>query len=1410
MNRNRASRAPLVPWIFVLLVLTTVIGSRIVLAGIEQRARVVRDTATAVIYREFGAELSWERITPSLTRGLSVVGVEIAGIGTADRIDIRIRFTDIFRRNIEEAIPEIVVVDPVISIESIESRAAFDHLAATIANRESIAIETTVTIRNGLLRYDDGDATLVFYTIDGTARLSAEEIAVTGRADAGFSTAIADDAFTVGSDVSVDLVGTRSGGSLAGTVDIGEVAGSHVTLERQSAFLSLTDGILSVERIRSRDPLDLSVDIDTLGGNATILVRSDEFRPGDIMDLRGPWSEYRRFLALPITSLGELSFASGSLDSAQGSLTTFLDLEELPEPLYVDAELSYSARRINIDRSVISATRGSATLVGNWQIGDLVPSGIVDLRAFAYAGAPALSGRLSLRGGPNSARIAASRLSFETIDLADIEASFTRDDRFSSIRVSGTDGADGRFRGRFRLSSRDELSGELTLDDFSVGTLIDLSETGGFAVSTPPQIDRFTLDGAFRLDRRNGAATIRVPNLALSDPESDFRARVGGTYREGAVIVDRYFVSGGGITVLGEALIAFASGGTVDFDTALTVNRVPYSFRGIVDRRGNITVSGPYGVEVRVTRTAAGGLALQGVIDDLPLPLGRTTLSTRIDGLFLGEDDWYIALSDVLFEDVPAPGGTTGSIAMSATVRPGAIGIALLEAGDYLGGLAGTIEAEYRLGLRPEVNLEGRFGSFEGNEQYRIQARYADDRFAVDTRFLNTPVSRLQPQIRDGTISGAIQAAGTFADPQLRAFIETSDVRSGGREIGVRLFAFGDRTELRVFSSELSFGSLRFSVEEVAIDRTDGSIGGSIVFDDEDREQTDQITLIGATDPLPNLSTALLRSVPVRAQLATAPVESDRPEHIISFERDNGVTTVRRGDAAFEVRIEDEGPFSVATAAPLPIVMQAEGLISAGEIELTASGVEVDLSGVTGAIAIPGVEEISGVASGAIRVIGRPGDPRFYGTLRIEDFSASTSFSPQPIGPIETAVILEENLVRLRPSTVLVNGSTVQLDGEILLNRLNPEAFRFGVTIDGDTGVPISRQFGPINVDGFGLGRLEIEGTRSQVTISGDIRANSTRLTLADDFERRERDTNLFVDLNLVTGRAVQFIWPDSDFPILRASFVTDQQISLQSNTLDRTFEIQGEAGIQSGDIFYFDRSFILRDGAIVFRENEERFDPRISVRAELREATPDGPVRIFLIADNQALTEFSPRFESNPPLPGIDIIAILGGNIYRQGDEAINVSTALLSTSDFVTQFGLFRGFEDSIRDQFNLDLFAIRTSLIQNALLTAIDPADEDAQEITPSLGTYLNNTSIFMGRYLGDAVFGQVLLELRSQDFEEENQDEDGFQELGGVLIDSEISLEWQTPFFLLEWAIAPQNPEELFVRDNTFSFLWSFRY
>ncbi len=83
--------------------------------------------------------------------------------------------------------------------------------------------------------------------------------------------------------------------------------------------------------------------------------------------------------------------------------------------------------------------------------------------------------------------------------------------------------------------------------------------------------------------------------------------------------------------------------------------------------------------------------------------------------------------------------------------------------------------------------------------------------------------------------------------------------------------------------------------------------------------------------------------------------------------------------------------------------------------------------------------------------------------------------------------------------------------------------------------------------------------------------------------------------------------------------------------------------------------------------------------------------------------------------------------------------------------------------------------------------------------SSGGYFDNTTITFGKYIGNDLFLEMLLRLY------------GGGEIG-LQAEILISLEWPTPFFTLDWTLAPsvQGLDELFVRDNTFTFKWLYSY
>jgi hypothetical protein len=241
------------------------------------------------------------------------------------------------------------------------------------------------------------------------------------------------------------------------------------------------------------------------------------------------------------------------------------------------------------------------------------------------------------------------------------------------------------------------------------------------------------------------------------------------------------------------------------------------------------------------------------------------------------------------------------------------------------------------------------------------------------------------------------------------------------------------------------------------------------------------------------------------------------------------------------------------------------------------------------------------------------------------------------------------------------------------------------------------------------------------------------------------------------------------------------------------------------------DRTFYIRQGNMVFRENETQFNPRLSVRAEIRDRSDSGPVTISMIIDNQPLLSFEPRFEASPSLTQLEIYTILGQNLYNiQGGDSTDLAQRfiLTSTTDLMAQFVAgsdvlaqiiyLRQFERTLRNFLNLDMLSFRTRFFQNAVISGATGIWQQSFNRESRLGNYFDNTTVFIGKYVGQDMFVQGTLTIKY---------DDNRLSFGGLRLEPDIGIELQSPLFNIRWSFFPYHPENWWVNDNSITLSWS---
>ena len=110
-----------------------------------------------------------------------------------------------------------------------------------------------------------------------------------------------------------------------------------------------------------------------------------------------------------------------------------------------------------------------------------------------------------------------------------------------------------------------------------------------------------------------------------------------------------------------------------------------------------------------------------------------------------------------------------------------------------------------------------------------------------------------------------------------------------------------------------------------------------------------------------------------------------------------------------------------------------------------------------------------------------------------------------------------------------------------------------------------------------------------------------------------------------------------------------------------------------------------------------------------------------------------------------------------------------------------------------------------MQNILSERLIPDEDSFAGSAPSIGKYLDNTTLFLGKYFGEDLFLEALIQIST----ENRLTGSGLGE--GLVVDSEVSLEWKTPLFLLELSVLPDFTD-LFssITNTSLGFSWEFSY
>ncbi|MDR1839897.1 MAG: translocation/assembly module TamB [Treponema sp.] len=550
---------------------------------------------------------------------------------------------------------------------------------------------------------------------------------------------------------------------------------------------------------------------------------------------------------------------------------------------------------------------------------------------------------------------------------------------------------------------------------------------------------------------------------------------------------------------------------------------------------------------------------------------------------------------------------------------------------------------------------------------------------------------------------------------------------------------------------------------------------------------------------------------------------------VFLFSADENAISISGGiNDMLMVQADREGNFYASLADPLPIRGSFSGVIQEnGHFDAYCNDYFIDLASLWNLTSNSkdNFNISGGYITGKMNLSGPVWNPEFSGTGRATSLSLQVpNYISEDIKPVPFDILAEGYEVIFGPVAAASGSGGGYVDGWFRFEYWIPRNIGLDISIPRENPIPYKTGVAGLVADGIASGKLNLEANLNDrvIEIAGDLFVNDTGMSIdvgkiTATMEDSDSDNRLasLVEITITTGPTLEFLWPNTNTPILRINPETGTVFKVSYDSQAAQYSVVGDIKIRSGEIYYLDRFFYIRQGNLIFRENERQFNPILNVRAETRDRSNSGPVTISMVVENQPLLSFVPRFESTPSLTQLELYSILSQNPNIQGENTdmtqrflLTSSTELMSNifagSEIFSYMGFMRQFERRARNLLHLDMLSVRTKFFQNAVATSgysMLGANGSNVDRMFRVGNYFDNTTVFIGKYIGQDMFVYGTLAMK--------YDENSTR-FGGIKIEPDIGLEMQSPYFSIRWSFYPYHPENWWVDDHSITLLWSKKY
>ena len=1440
----------------------------------EHKLSEVRSHVLTYIEQTYNIKITYESLSPSLLRSVSLRNVKVydaehdTEIAAFEDILLRYRFWKLLFGNTSEILDSARIANGFVTLDLLENTALAEKLktlkvsaqesskeegSATTAEMLSFFSSQTLTVevKNVRLRYRDAVHTAEARIAEGSCLLDTEALTVSLTSTASYQNVSLPDIGTAATTFTIDGKFNKDFSAGSAVANFSHISTELFGIDRLKLFTSYRDKTFTFNTMQDFQPIDFTASFNVETKDMSGKFSCKDFMPLRSVSLYKAPKELAQFVSLTMSGSAQFALSAQQLQWNTDMSFTLPPLK-LSAFRLEDAVLHLAAegkdKDITVSELALSAKNADVFSKFAVNLEKKLPSGQLKIRKLVLPSGASLAADVgfSVRGKTFICTIPSVQLGdgqLRNIALAVTPSGQKADYALSAEDEYGKYHFDGSYTYDNNSNSTQsphflELHG--AFDAVGIGTVAKFVHAVLPEAPIPvtaAEALQCTTEFYISTDLQSFSYNC-IRFVLVSNAIDGFYALVSVKGTQNSFSLTDIDIAYKNMSLKGTINADFETLNDIIFNSTLAVNAIGYQIQGVYSQNV-LNIYGDYGLAVSALYNTASGL--QGTIKMTEMPLPFLPLFLTLDSGFhyTNMSDWgctfdsgYISYSSpaslnpavlgVSFRGEATPSslsfpeiklGTDEALSGSLNIAfPAAAGegqapaaytaILNLSSPDGTEKIACNAEAA----LAAPISVSGSLKLDRISLSRFIYTQGKENRVSADARFAITP----------DTIFGKLDV------PELSVFIQENDLRTSGS-----LVLENEKADLAI--EKMEWGSHQIS--NITGSFSAAELSGTLNADYAGEAATKQIKahvrsvftgVPSATEQTQNLLTKLTNSIKQftlntyisKWQFDTTTGKDEVP---ITLIREKDITALYAGkNDEITGFILNDGVVSLKLADTLPLRLSLDGKITPSDLDITISELRADIKKIWDITGLDYVKFYTGALTGNLAITGKPLEPEFSGKLEGKNITVnSPRFAPETFGPVALDIIADGTTLEV-PYTVLKGPSTD------IWARCTAE---FSGWIPADVSVQcgtLGTKKGVMKTDniifkadGLASGTIDLNITPTQIGLSGSAAFDSGYFVVKfgdlDTLAAQKSGSsgmNFDMKLDVQLGHKAEFRWPTSDFPILKALVPTETPLTLAVDGNTGTFSIKGDIKMRGGEVFYIKRSFYIREGTISFLNAASNIEPYITLRAEIRDRDESGePLRLILTAKDQPLFSFNPTLNSDPPRSTSEIMQLLGQvAIGDTGKE--NVWQSLLASgSDILAQVGFLKKAETQVRDFLQLDAFSFRTLLLQNAILGNLFNINKNT---TLALSNYLDNTSVYIGKYFGSAIYADALLHLSHYDEKSLKNGGSNRPVYNNLLFQPELGLEMATPFFLLRWSVAPTKPDTLFVGDAALTFSWKYSY